>query len=1246
MIDASNWMERTIACRTARQQSEILVTRAFESSLTSSLSVLRTTLSKSLIAALMLVGLICPGAAEAQVVSYAFVPNWSGPTKAVVIDTTTHTIVPSSISTPSSPTTAAASPDGRVVYLLSDRLHVVDVRTRTITGSLLLGLAPQGTAFTRDGSKAYIVNGGTTASISIVDVFTDSLNASSIDLPDFSYPRYIEITPDGLMAYVTSENGLYPVNLTTNTPGTLIPTGPLNGIAILADGQTAFVAERTTNRVLVVDLATGTVDPTTIPVGNQPEGMALSPDKTVIYVVNAGDPGSVSVIDVATRSVVATVPVPPGDDALAVSFTPDGRYAYVTANDGNNVIVIDTATHTVHASSPIGPIPDADGRFANFITPNIITNTGGPLTIANDAALEAAGFRAFVPMSQGTLRLSGDWTTTRHLSMLYGAGILDTNGFNATIAGNIVNGGELHKIGAGTLTLTETSTATHAATRLYDGDIVVNGTHNAPLQLYAGTLAGTGSLGDVVVHGTVSPGGNATGILHAAQLWIGTNDTFLVQINGTTAGTDYDRLEASGSANINNATLTVQAPVTLPPAAQFTILTNATGRFMALPEGGVVFGGGKTFRISYVGGDGNDVVLTYDAGEPDVMLSHVPAIDEDTGLVVIPFTVSDDVVPPSGLIATATSHNLTLLPAANLSVVGTGASRAIHLTTAPNLSGLAGITLRVTDGVHPRNLSFAVIVNAVNDAPTIAPSPMPAQSVPENMPMEPVMFEVSDIETDAALLTVTATSSNQAIVPDANLTVGGSGATRSIAAMPQVGVRGDTTITLTVTDPDGASTSESFVLTVTERTYYLAEGATGVFFDTDILLANPNAVAAPVVLRFLKEDGTSIVQNRTLAATSRTTIKVDEVEGLEATSLATIVTSTDALPIVVERTMRWDASGYGAHTEKATAGAAPAWYFAEGAQGFFSTYFLLANPHGTANTAHVTYFREGAPVITRDYPLGPGSRTTIDAGADVELRDQAFGARITFDLPGVAERAMYFGTDPIWLGGHASAGATTPASDWFLAEGATGTWFTTFVLIANPNDEPADVTVRYLPETGMEVTKTYRIEAGQRLTRNIAFEDAALANAAVATHVQSTRPVVVERAQYWGQPAWIEAHNSFGVTVVAPRWGLAEGRVGGAETAQTYILLANAGAEAASVTITFLRTDGTTVVKTYDVGAASRFNVAIVPGPGSMVPELADESFGARIESTQPIVVERSVYSDANGITWAAGTNATATRLP
>ena len=81
------------------------------------------------------------------------------------------------------------------------------------------------------------------------------------------------------------------------------------------------------------------------------------------------------------------------------------------------------------------------------------------------------------------------------------------------------------------------------------------------------------------------------------------------------------------------------------------------------------------------------------------------------------------------------------------------------------------------------------------------------------------------------------------------------------------------------------------------------------------------------------------------------------------------------------------------------------------------------------------------------------------------------------------------------------------------------------------------------------------------------------------------------------------------------------------------------------MTITFLRESGAPVVKTFTVAASSRFNVAVA-GLGSDVPELIDESFGARIDATQPIVVERSVYSNANGVTWAAGTNATATQLP
>ena len=115
-------------------------------------------------------------------------------------------------------------------------------------------------------------------------------------------------------------------------------------------------------------------------------------------------------------------------------------------------------------------------------------------------------------------------------------------------------------------------------------------------------------------------------------------------------------------------------------------------------------------------------------------------------------------------------------------------------------------------------------------------------------------------------------------------------------------------------------------------------------------------------------------------------------------------------------------------------------------------------------------------------------------------------------------------------------------------------------------------------------------------------------------------------------------------TTVLTRWGLAEGRVGMGRGFQTFILLANPNATAANVQVTFLRANGSTIVKTFVVNPTSRFNVAA----SIAAPELQDEEFGALIEVTNGVAigVERAMYSDALGQTWTAGTNALATRVP
>jgi glucose/arabinose dehydrogenase len=430
-------------------------------------------------------------------------------------------------------------------------------------------------------------------------------------------------------------------------------------------------------------------------------------------------------------------------------------------------------------------------------------------------------------------------------------------------------------------------------------------------------------------------------------------------------------------------------------------------------------------------------------------------------------------------------------------------------------------------------------------------------------------------------------------------------------------------------------------------TRQLAEGASSAFFETSLALMNPNVVPVRLVLRFLKDDATSVAWPVTIAPRRRLTINPGQLATVASSAFATIVEADGE--VVVERTMKWDQSNYGAHTEKAITGPATQWFFAEGSQGFFLTYVLLTNPSGATNRARVRFLRESGPPVEQEFTLQPLSRRTIDCSTIADVVNRSFGIEVTFlDAPGAAERAMYFGLPPdrLFKAGHESAGVTAPANEWFLPEGATGTFFETFILIANPTAGPADVTVTYVTETGQVVTRNKTVPANARLTINIEAEGAPeLANAAVATRVQSTVPVIVERAQYWpnAPSQWHEAHNAFGVTQADTRWALAEGQTGLFESASNFILLANNSSTAASVTVDFIREVEVPVTKTFTVPANSRRTVSV--GAGTAVPELHDERFGAVITSSVPISVERALYWNSGTEFWSAGTDATATAL-
>ncbi len=441
---------------------------------------------------------------------------------------------------------------------------------------------------------------------------------------------------------------------------------------------------------------------------------------------------------------------------------------------------------------------------------------------------------------------------------------------------------------------------------------------------------------------------------------------------------------------------------------------------------------------------------------------------------------------------------------------------------------------------------------------------------------------------------------------------------------------------------------------------YLAEGASNAFFDTEIALFNPGGpeALAPTVLRIQPEGGAERTWTILVPGGVRRTIPAPLLESLTTAPFSTLVESDH--PLVVDRTMRWDSTGYGAHAETAVEAPATTWYLAEGStSGDFALFYLLQNPGNVSASATVRFLRPApqAPV-DRNYTIAPHARLTIPVdNVAPELASTDVSAVITATQPIVVERAMYLSLPgQPFAAGHESAGVTAPATSWFLAEGATGAFFDLFLLIENPGAQAAAVRVDYLLPGGGTLSKDYTVAGQSRYTIYVDEEQLPagsglkpLASTSVAMRVTTLNavPIIVERAMWWPQPVWYEAHNAAGTTATGTRWALAAGAVGGPTAQETYILIANTSTSAGTARVTLSLEDGTDATVSRDIALPpqSRTNVPV----SSMFPEAAGKRFGTLIQSLGgtpvPIVVERAMYDSPGGVTWAAGTAAVATRL-
>lgn len=247
-------------------------------------------------------------------------------------------------------TAAPASADTLIVGNKGEAsVSLIDLDTGRERARLETGEQPHEIAVSPDGARAAVVSyAGTT-----VDIF-DIARAEKIETIDLAPNR----APHGIVW--TRDNRLV---ITTEGSGTLtvveMGTGVVSAVETGQDGSHMVAVSPDLSRAYVANLGSGTASVidlqameklTDLPVGAAAEGIALTPDGGQLWVADR-DGAKVAVFDTGTLERIGEVAV--GENPIRVAISPDGRTA-ITSNFGEGTLsVIDVATRSVTRTQPV-----------------------------------------------------------------------------------------------------------------------------------------------------------------------------------------------------------------------------------------------------------------------------------------------------------------------------------------------------------------------------------------------------------------------------------------------------------------------------------------------------------------------------------------------------------------------------------------------------------------------------------------------------------------------------------------------------------------------------------------------------------------------------------------------------------------------------------------------------------------------------------------------------------------------------
>lgn len=251
--------------------------------------------------------------------------------------------------------------------------------------------------------------------------------------------------------------------------------------------------------------------------------------------------------------------------------------------------------------------------------------------------------------------------------------------------------------------------------------------------------------------------------------------------------------------------------------ADLTITNDATGNFFTLATSGdnvtvtPIQGQAGSEDVTFTVSDGElsvsqTVTFTVTASSSDLTAGTINdvSVDEDFSNFTVDLSgVFTDSGDPNA------SFTYTVGGLSNLSASTNGDD--LILNTSENFNGSESVFLIASANGKSTFTTFDITVNPVNDGPSLGTASN--QSIQEDGQFTGLFVTFEDIDTDAADLTFTATSSNESLIANSDIAITKGSSGVSLAANTVANASGTATITLTVSDGEFES-SQSFNVTV------------------------------------------------------------------------------------------------------------------------------------------------------------------------------------------------------------------------------------------------------------------------------------------------------------------------------------------------------------------------------------------------------------------------------------------------